>query len=305
MTTEQTSNGLWTALAAARLEIQGAAHDAKNDFHGYKYTSAEEVIDVCTKGLAKHGVSLIPMDFAIGEPKGDATLLKTQWMLCHEGGQVPIEREFVAIPGKGRPLDKAILGANTTLYAYILRDICGLKRPESKDDVSGRDDTSYTPPPATRAKPAPKAESRTRKFDKKELLSAINKRGWSKEHATKFMADWQTSLGKPATPTQRKALILAIEAGDHDLKYAATEEGKAAGGISDVGPPDTSDVGPAADSPYQQVLLNQCKDRDVADQVLIDEVQAFCDQNELGKFTKDTPVQVLQIIVDAQSNDVL
>ena len=284
MTTEQTEtgNGFWAALALARLEIQGAAHDAKNEYHGYRYTSAEEVIDVCTKGLARHGISLIPISLTLGDQKGDGTVFDSSWVLCHEEHQVLIERQFVAIPGKGRPLDKAILGANTTLYAYILRDICGLKRPDSKDDVSGRDDTSYTPPPPRRQTAAPKVESRTRKFDKQELLGVINKRGWDKAYAAAFMADWQTSLGKPATSAQRKALILEIEDARHDE-------------------PPVAEGAPASESPYQQILTNQCKGRDVSDQTLIDDVQNFCDDNELGKFTKNTPVQVLQIIADAQS----
>ena len=160
MSADDKQASLYAALARARAAVKPVSHDAQNKFHGYKYTSAEAVIGECSRVLAAEGLSLVPTQFQ-HEPKGGgAWSVHTQWILVHEGGgQLFMARSMHAEEGKGRPADKALLVANTSLLAYQLRDLCGLQRPDTGDEVAARDDTSYEPKPRAQ-RPAPRPTPR-------------------------------------------------------------------------------------------------------------------------------------------------
>lgn len=157
MSEENNRGELYAAIARAMGRVKPVGHDAENSYHRYKYTSAEAVIAECGPALAAEQVALIPEAF-IHEPAGEGRWkVETSWLLAHpSGGELRLHRTMVAQEERGRPADKALFVANTTLYAYLLRDLLALARPDSTDDVAGRDDTKYEPQKRAATKASPK-----------------------------------------------------------------------------------------------------------------------------------------------------
>jgi hypothetical protein len=103
----------------------------------------------------------IPIDGAKGEQGvGDRSMLHIDLILSHRSGAtVRMHRQLQTIPGKGRPEDKASLSAQTKALSYVYRDLLGIEREESDDDLDARDDTGYG---ATKA-PARSSKAMTRR----------------------------------------------------------------------------------------------------------------------------------------------
>lgn len=256
---------LYAALAKARAEVQPAAHDAKNDYHRYAYTSAEAVILACSPVLARNGLALVPVGFAYAterrvvevpvKNREDQTRaieecsikVTTDWLLTHaEGGSLSLHREMATKTENGRPEDKALLVANTATLAYLLRDLCGLARPDADDDLNKRDDTGYQQRQPTvkpvngksngkasaPAAPAPKSEHVDQGTGevvtladpgavRKWIQATLQAKQWPEDDAvlavtgyleTKFQAKRVADL----TTTQRGELVAAIQSGTFD-----------------------------------------------------------------------------------------
>ena len=140
---ENGKNGLWAALMAAQNKIEPVAHDARNEFSNFDYTSAEAILMASRKALLESGLVARRGSWDIGE--GEQPLVAMHFYLIHpESGESMEEKVyFPAVPGKGRPIDKAIAGALTTGFAYWLRDLLMIPRCETEMDnrPGGDDDT--------------------------------------------------------------------------------------------------------------------------------------------------------------------
>lgn len=151
---------LYEALVAAQEAAKAVAHDARNEHHRYDYTSAEAVIGECRAALNSSGLATLANCWEIkpnavrvgvnqyGDPVNeihDAVLVKFTTVHGATGETLAGEALCPIIPGKGRPYDKAMLGAITTATAYYLRGLLQLPRVAEHDDISGRDDSDYQP----------------------------------------------------------------------------------------------------------------------------------------------------------------
>ena len=178
---------LHAALAAAIMASGDVHKDASNDFHRYRYASAEAVLGEARAALGAHGLSLIPIasrlvaeKAELGDEKWIDYTLEVTVRLCHSSGEfMDITREWPVIPEKGRPLDKALAGADTTALAYLCRDLLLLPRVE--EEVDTRDDRGsggrrvHRDPVADRdAKPA-NSEPAFRAADRKALAARASK----------------------------------------------------------------------------------------------------------------------------------
>ena len=148
---------LSAALAAARDRCGRAAKDGYNDFHKYKYASADEVINIAKAALDATGLAIIPKSQKLrilGDGNAAVHVLDRLLFLSHSSGEfVPIEIEgWPVIPERGRPLDKAMAVALTCSLAYWLRDLLQMPRGDEAD-MNTRDDRDKDPPRAQ-----PKAE---------------------------------------------------------------------------------------------------------------------------------------------------
>lgn len=159
MTAETTQGSkIAQGLLTAQKAIGEVKKDAENTYHGYKYTSADEMVRVAraalhasglTLTLTGHDFSVLPEIQAVFS-EDDAVppyiFVTSHFSLEHESGERrAFDFTLPAIPGSGRPLDKAILGCMTTSTAYVLRDLLQIPR-QDENEISGRDDTQ-TPAP--------------------------------------------------------------------------------------------------------------------------------------------------------------
>jgi len=151
----ETKTKIATALLQAQKTAEAVGKSSRNTFAKFNYASAESMIAECREALHGAGLSLIGHDqeaitLETGEP-----ILRASYILLHESGEsMRIRRDLPIVVGKGRPMDKALLGAATETLGYLIRDL--LLVPRQETDVSGRDDTERRSKP----KPAPKVERR-------------------------------------------------------------------------------------------------------------------------------------------------
>lgn len=148
MNTQTTDNSpeLATGLLAAQRAVQSVRKGSTNQYHKYDYTSAEDMIAAAREALHAGGLAVSVTGFAFA-PLGDSEVMicTTTYRLEHYSGAA---REYVfsltAQAEKGRPLDKALLGAQTTSLNYFLRNLLLIPR-EDKNEIDQRDDRNHEP----------------------------------------------------------------------------------------------------------------------------------------------------------------
>lgn len=140
------------ALLEAQKSINEIQKEATNDFNKYKYVSAEAIIKEARRCLTKAGLVVrrgmwwyFPEDTDFNNEWGGLWRCNMTFHISHPGsGETYSETvEFPVIPGKGRPLDKALAGALTTAQSYFLRDL--LLIPRVDEEMDRRDDRDHKP----------------------------------------------------------------------------------------------------------------------------------------------------------------
>ena len=135
----------WEGIIPHLLEAQmqvGAVHKAsRNDFGGYKYASAEDMITASRKVLHDNGLVVTRNGWRLVYPENSNTAnVEAVYVLAHKDGHsVPCVTEYPICPGKGRPEDKAVNASLTTGLSYFLRDL--LLIPRCDEEVDQRPDT--------------------------------------------------------------------------------------------------------------------------------------------------------------------
>lgn len=150
---------LASALVKAQQCVKVALKTSTNDYHKYKYASAEEVLTVGREALNDCGLAMLPVteDFATITPIDDkcggaVALVRCKYVVIHESGasyefstDVPVVPERGKSSGWSRPADKATFGARTEALGYALRDLLLIPRQDAQD-VSGRADKGKAGP---------------------------------------------------------------------------------------------------------------------------------------------------------------
>lgn len=161
MTTTQTTAGLAAALVAAQAAARAVGKDATNQFHRYKYASAEAIIEEGRGALGVGGLALLPLGWtfqreAPAHDKSPVGTLSSRYRLLHgaSGEAIDLDVAWFVIPEKGRPEDKALAGALTTSLAYLLRGLLLLPREDADAAPDQRDDRNYDPRPSGNGRPA-------------------------------------------------------------------------------------------------------------------------------------------------------
>lgn len=138
------------ALHKAQKSIAHVGKDARNDFGNYDYASSEHMIASCRAALLNHDLvlSASPSPRMIYEMPGssdkDCVIASCGFVLVHveSGESAEFCYNIPAITGKGRPLDKAVLGAWTTTLSYFLRDLLLIPR-QDENEINKRDDSLH------------------------------------------------------------------------------------------------------------------------------------------------------------------
>src|SRR5262245_58046615 len=132
------------ALAQAQRKVRRVAHDARNAYHQYPYTSSEAIIESAKDALADHGLAILPVEQTLDgwEREGENRFqLVCRFLLIHESGEAaPLLRHWPVCPDRGRPLDKATAAASTLALHYLLRDLLLIPRTDPAVEVAARED---------------------------------------------------------------------------------------------------------------------------------------------------------------------
>jgi hypothetical protein len=136
---------LAAALAKAQSRCRAASKDSRNDFHKYKYASAEAIMEEAKIALADCELSVIPLGHEMRvSGNGSAAFYEVhrQFLIAHSSGEcLTLPFPWPVCPDRGRPLDKALAGAMTTSLAYFLRDLLQMPRVDpSEQHMDSRDD---------------------------------------------------------------------------------------------------------------------------------------------------------------------
>lgn len=137
------------ALVQAQQAVAGVEKNARNDFAGYDYVSADGMVRQLRKALLEAGLAFFRSGWHL-----DGAKVVSEFVLSHpaSGSHKVMRAEMPVFEAKGRPLDKAVLGALTTSLSYVLRDLLLVPRVDELEiDNRASDEPIRRPVPA----PAP------------------------------------------------------------------------------------------------------------------------------------------------------
>lgn len=142
---------VYERLASAQANLKAVGKGSTNDFHGYKYTSAEDMLTACRSALLDAGLVCMRDSWSVLEVAGTIYVKSIVTVSCFGTTGDDKAPEFTTIhkdflypvcPGNGRPMDKAVSAALTTGLSYWLRDLLLLPRVDGLE-VDNRDDSKY------------------------------------------------------------------------------------------------------------------------------------------------------------------
>lgn len=80
MTSERKAN-VWKALKTAQESLEAVGKGSQNQYHGYNYTSAEDMLKACRKAL--HDAGLVA--------------IRKAWWIKEDGSSAMVESHFVVL----------------------------------------------------------------------------------------------------------------------------------------------------------------------------------------------------------------
>lgn len=212
--TQSGTPALDAALLKAQQKLRTLLKDAENTHHGFTYVSADAAVNQAREALHEFGLVPVvvdgprltvldlgrvgPVDAGRTSPLVEVTMT-IALRHAESGEQIKVRRSLVAEPGKGRPLDKAILGAETAMIGYWIRGLLFVPRFDKKTDPSARDDEDFDPSVLglfVYQWVAPTCEKLG--ISVAQLRAAMAKRGADKatleQHPTKWPVAWKGSI---------------------------------------------------------------------------------------------------------------
>ncbi|QDP67313.1 MAG: putative essential recombination function protein [Prokaryotic dsDNA virus sp.] len=145
--------GIIPHLLKAQVDVEAVEKASRNDFGGYKYASAEDMITASRAVLHKHGLIVTRNGWRILNEGNATPVVEAVYVLAHKDGHsVVCATQYPICVGKGRPEDKALNASLTTGLSYFLRDL--LLIPRCDVEVDQRPDTISRPSVRDTKKPA-------------------------------------------------------------------------------------------------------------------------------------------------------
>lgn len=135
---DEPPRSLSAALLAAQRAVNAVGKDSRNDFHKYRYVSAEAMISACRAALAEGGLTVRRRAWEISD---DGTFVVSKFEVSYSlTGESTVDTvPWFAVVEKGKPADKALASALTTSLSYWLRDLLLIPR-EDEETMDSRDD---------------------------------------------------------------------------------------------------------------------------------------------------------------------
>jgi len=111
MNQSETIGQLVAALGAIMAEVGYVRGTGRNDHHGYKYTSDEDLAASIQPALVKHGCALLPVR-TVTERDGSRTIITVTWRVAHKSGEwMQVETVGEGIDKQDKSTAKALTGA--------------------------------------------------------------------------------------------------------------------------------------------------------------------------------------------------
>ncbi len=111
MTQSETIGQLVAALGAIMAEVGYVRGTGRNDHHGYKYTSDEDLAAAIQPALVSHGCALLPVR-TVTEREGSRTIITVTWRVAHKSGEwMQVETVGEGIDKQDKATAKALTGA--------------------------------------------------------------------------------------------------------------------------------------------------------------------------------------------------
>jgi hypothetical protein len=211
-------------LAAKLAEVMGEVgyvqKDAVNEFHHYKYASAEAVLKKVNAALSERGIAvatqaeLLQYDH-LGDQAGKAkTQAVVRLSLSFTDGETTIVAQGL---GEGSDTgDKAVMKANTAAVKYALADAFMISWGDDPEaDVSTDEHTTETNPFTGKETPsidAPLPPKGTKGINAvRALYGHAEVLGWTTETLLEWVAVRTKKIPEDLTAAQAKALLKAIK----------------------------------------------------------------------------------------------
>lgn len=143
---------IMAALVQAQRAVAGVEKNARNDFAGYDYVSADGMVRQLRKALLDAGLAFFRSGWHLEGAK-----VVSEFVLSHpaSGSHKVMKAEMPVFEAKGRPMDKAVLGALTTSLSYVLRDLLLVPRVDELEIDNRPSDEPIRTPAAPAAPAAP------------------------------------------------------------------------------------------------------------------------------------------------------
>lgn len=174
-------------LLKAQKAIRAVGKGSENAYHKYMYTSSEDMIAAARDALHAGDLTVSVLRFEFMVREDNLIMTESVYRVQHASGAYRDDSfSLPAVVDKGRPMDKAILGAQTTSMNYYLRNLLLIPRVDD-NEIDKRDDREHVPerPPFKPSVPRPLGAE-----DEAALLKALEQRG----------------LGMPALKTHLRSL---------------------------------------------------------------------------------------------------
>ena len=113
-------NNIDKALLRAQAAVAGVQKNARNDFAGYDYVSADGMVGQLRQILLNEGLVFGRRTWEIVEDNVVSHLFLSH---AESGERWQWTASMPIVITKGRPADKSVLGALTTCLSYVLRDL--------------------------------------------------------------------------------------------------------------------------------------------------------------------------------------
>ena len=170
--TNQGWEGITPHLLKAQMAVTAVQKASRNDFGGYKYASAEDMIMASREVLHSNGLIVTRNGWRLLNEEGATPSVEAVYVLAHKDGHsVVCATQYPVCIGKGRPEDKALNASLTTGLSYFLRDL--LLIPRCDEEVDQRPDT-ISRAGGTRSTPKPPASSKGNN-NKHKFMGAVGR----------------------------------------------------------------------------------------------------------------------------------
>jgi hypothetical protein len=153
--TSQSFGNVVGAVAAVMSDIEAVEKGGKNTFHGYKYARMQDILQMLTPLMGKHGLAVFQTELSHEMfDDGKCLAIHYQFTIAHKSGEVwperPIQTGMAPCrTSKGTYDDKAFAKCHTSARKYFLLSLFQVPTEDESDPDNEKGERPVTPVPGT------------------------------------------------------------------------------------------------------------------------------------------------------------